>query len=38
MPLDNVIPSDRKIDLIKIDIEGFEYRALPGARGLSRNY
>ncbi|MFZ6876194.1 FkbM family methyltransferase [Undibacterium sp. Di27W] len=34
MPLDHLIPADKKIDLIKIDIEGFEYRALLGAKTL----
>lgn len=38
MPLDNLIPAERKIDLIKIDIEGFEYRALLGAKRLLSNW
>jgi FkbM family methyltransferase len=32
--LDDVIPQDRPIDLIKIDVEGFEPQALKGMRGL----
>lgn len=32
MPLDELIPQDTKIDLMKIDVEGFEYLALEGAR------
>jgi len=34
IPLDNIIPSDTRIDLIKIDVEGFEYRALLGAKRI----
>lgn len=34
LPLDHMIPSDMQIDLIKIDVEGFEYRALLGAKRI----
>lgn len=34
LPLDNLIPAETRIDLIKIDVEGYEYRALLGAQRL----
>lgn len=32
--IDDLVPPDVKIDLVKIDVEGAEYNALLGARGL----
>jgi FkbM family methyltransferase len=32
--LDDLIPEDRKIDLIKIDVEGAEYEVLQGAKNV----
>jgi FkbM family methyltransferase len=36
--LDNVIPKDLKIDLIKIDVEGAEYLVMQGAQKLIRQW
>jgi FkbM family methyltransferase len=33
-PIDALIPEDEKVDVIKLDIEGREYRALLGAMGI----
>ena len=32
--IDDLIPSDTKLDFVKIDVEGAEYNALLGARGV----
>lgn len=34
VPLDSLVPTGRRIDLIKIDVEGAEYNALLGAQRL----
>ena len=36
--LDDLIPSDRKIDLMKIDVEGAEYGVLKGAERLIKKH
>lgn len=36
--LDNIIPADLKISLIKIDVEGAEYLVLKGAKALLMKY
>lgn len=34
MPADSLVPPDRRIDLVKLDVEGAEFKALSGATAL----
>lgn len=34
LPLDSLVPSDRRVDLIKVDVEGAEYNALFGCQRI----
>ena len=38
VPIDAVSPRGRRVNLVKLDIEGAEYNALLGCRGLLRRY
>lgn len=38
IPIDALVPNDRQIDLIKIDIEGAEYEALQGCKKILDRY
>lgn len=35
-PLDKIVPADREVRVIKIDVEGYEFTALRGAEGIIR--
>ena len=37
LPLDDLLPSDRHVDLLKIDVQGVEREVLGGARKTLRN-
>lgn len=36
--LDDFLPKDKKIDLVKIDVEGFEYQVLLGMKSIIKKY